>query len=130
MRATPKTLLPESVQDVGKTTCRWLLSARMLLFTSISFEILDHSSPAFLVGAVASRIEKVAYWQHPRIFVQTVGSGFGGEFTPPKKVVVGAVFCADASRFVGQKLVWNGLPQKGSARNQEDDVIPILLYTS
>ena len=53
-----------------------------------------------------------------------------GDFIPPKSVVVGAVFCADASRFVGQKLVWIGLPQKGSARNQEDDVIPILLYTS
>lgn len=115
MRATPKTLLPKSVQDVGKKTCRWLLLAPNATLHIHSFEILDKFLTCISRGAVASR----RFWFR------------WGDFIPLKTGGgIPAVFCADASRFVGQKFVWNGLPQKGSARNQEDDVIPILLYTS
>lgn len=65
MRATPKTLLPKSefVQGLRcwEKTCRLLLSNPNATLHIRSFEILDPSSPAFLVGAVASRIEKVEF---------------------------------------------------------------------
>ena len=83
--------------------------------------------------AVASRIEKVEvstpYWQHARIFSNSRFRFRWGDFIPQKRWW--SVLCfVPMQTVIGQKLVWNGLLKKARHEIQEDDVIPILLYTS